>query len=285
MARQRKASSKRPIESYEHREEERLNNPRVASAPPETAMGAWGPQTPHPLSRMRTELVWEGKYDEYGNRRQVRLPSSPLPLQRIERIDEPRDREKAREATSHDKRPAVQAQRTMFNLVPCDVEFEQEFTGFLDTARDVAAFAKNAGPQKLMIDYLRPDGQRALYVPDFFVRTQQGDCYLVETKGRQDELVPLKASAAVAWCKSASKEATWLYLYVPYHLFQRGAAATISELARACNPSLKGLLDEWEKKQHSLQIEEETGQSQADALFREVLQTRELCRRLRKWPM
>ncbi|MFN7036391.1 MAG: site-specific DNA-methyltransferase, partial [Bellilinea sp.] len=58
-------------------------------------MTDWGPQNPHPLSRMKTELIWEGKYDEYGNRRPVRLPQSPLPLQRIETIDEPRDREKA----------------------------------------------------------------------------------------------------------------------------------------------------------------------------------------------
>jgi len=55
----------------------------------------YGPGNPHPLSRMKTELVWEGKYDEYGNRRPIKLPTSPLPLQRIETIDEPRDREKA----------------------------------------------------------------------------------------------------------------------------------------------------------------------------------------------
>lgn len=55
----------------------------------------WGPENPHPLSRMQTELVWEGKYDEYGNRRPIKLPTSTLPLQRIETIDEPRDREKA----------------------------------------------------------------------------------------------------------------------------------------------------------------------------------------------
>jgi hypothetical protein len=29
---------------------------------------------------MKTELVWEGKYDKYGNRRPVHLPKSPLPL-------------------------------------------------------------------------------------------------------------------------------------------------------------------------------------------------------------
>ncbi len=136
------------------------------------------------------------------------------------------------QATSHDKRPALPAQRTMFNLVPCDNDFEQAFTDFLETAQDVAAFAKNAGPQKLMIDYLRPDGQRALYVPDFFVRTKDGNYFLVELKGRQDEMVPLKATAAVEWCKVASRKvARWHYLYVPYHLFQHGAATTIAELA------------------------------------------------------
>ena len=59
----------------------------------------WRPENPHPLSRLKTELVWEGKYDEYGNRRPVKLPSSPLPLQRIETIDEPRDREKAKQGS------------------------------------------------------------------------------------------------------------------------------------------------------------------------------------------
>ncbi len=51
---------------------------------------AYGPNNPHPLSTMRTELVWEGKYDEYGNRREVDAAGLSMPLQRIETIDEPR---------------------------------------------------------------------------------------------------------------------------------------------------------------------------------------------------
>ncbi|MFA4836205.1 MAG: hypothetical protein WC749_09080 [Dehalococcoidia bacterium] len=47
----------------------------------------YGPSNPHPLSQMRTELVWEGKYDEYGNRRQVDVAGSAMPLQKIETVD------------------------------------------------------------------------------------------------------------------------------------------------------------------------------------------------------
>jgi DNA modification methylase len=50
---------------------------------------AWGAKNPHPLSRIKTELVWEGKYDEYGNRREVEVAGADLPLQKIESIDEP----------------------------------------------------------------------------------------------------------------------------------------------------------------------------------------------------
>jgi adenine-specific DNA-methyltransferase len=52
----------------------------------------YGPDNPHPLSQMRTELVWEGKYDEFGKRREVDIASCSMPMQKIETVDEPRQR-------------------------------------------------------------------------------------------------------------------------------------------------------------------------------------------------
>ena len=52
--------------------------------------GSWGPANPHPLSRLKTELVWDGKYDEYGRRREVDIAGCAMPMQRIETIDQPR---------------------------------------------------------------------------------------------------------------------------------------------------------------------------------------------------
>jgi len=55
----------------------------------------YGPDNPHPFSTMRTELIWEGKYDAFGNRRQVDIAGAAMPLQKIETIDEPRSRAEA----------------------------------------------------------------------------------------------------------------------------------------------------------------------------------------------
>ena len=48
----------------------------------------WGLDNPHPFSQMKTELIWEGKYDEYGNRRAVDIAGCAMPLQKIETVDE-----------------------------------------------------------------------------------------------------------------------------------------------------------------------------------------------------
>ena len=176
------------------------------------------------------------------------------------------------QATSTDKRPAVTASRTLFNLVSCDSDFEKEFAFECDRLDDVEAFAKNAGPQKLTIDYLKPDKHRAMYVPDFFVKVTSGDVYLCELKGREDNLVALKAKAAIEWCKSASKgKVKWHYLYIPYHLFQQSTANSLEELARACEPSLQNLIKEGVSEQIYIDFDAVTETDLADPLFNKIM--------------
>ncbi len=50
----------------------------------------FSPDNPHPLSQMKTKLVWDGKYDEFGNRREVDVAACAMPMQKIETVDEPR---------------------------------------------------------------------------------------------------------------------------------------------------------------------------------------------------
>jgi hypothetical protein len=108
------------------------------------------------------------------------------------------------QVTHSERRPVIPANRTLFNLVPCNRELEVAVANFIDRCSDLAAFAKNAGPQSLRIDYLAAGSRLAFYTPDFFVRSNEGHCYLIETKGREDKNVPRKAKAAIAWCEAAS---------------------------------------------------------------------------------
>lgn len=209
----------------------------------------------------------------------VRATFTPLILSKVHRVQARQrvqqgvrlSRWKPYQATSTPDRPAVPATRTPFNLVPCDNDCERAFVDFCDYATDVAAFAKNAGPQKLMIDYLTPGGRRALYVPDFFVRLTGGSYLLCELKGRVDALVPFKARAAMEWCKTASKSGThWRYLYLPCHLLMQTSAATMEELSRACEPALQELLQEVHTGQTTLPLGEETARDQFELLCERV---------------
>ena len=139
----------------------------------------------------------------------------------------------------------LQSGRTLFNLVPCNRALEMAFADFCGRASDVVAFAKNAGPQCLRIDYLSQGMRLAFYTPDFLVRLNSGHCCLVETKGQEDRDVPTKATAAVEWCKAAStKQTRWEYLFVREEVFQRFQGTALAELARTCAPSLTSLLSE-----------------------------------------
>lgn len=148
------------------------------------------------------------------------------------------------QATHSERHPVVQAARTLFNLVPCNRELEVAVTNFFDRAGDILAFAKNAGPQCLRIDYLGAGSRLSFYTPDFFVRSRQDRYYLVETKGREDSDVPRKAKAAIAWCEAAStQQCQWEYVYVPQGVFERLTGDTVAALARTCQPALKTLIE------------------------------------------
>ena len=248
-------------------------------------------QTLAPLiERFIAEVLFERPVDIYSGevdhrmrdadvQEHIRATFTPLILRKVHRKQKRQlmsrwvhlSHWKPYQATSTPDRPAVPARRTLFNLMPCDNDCERDFVVFCDHAPDVAAFAKNAGPQKLMIDYLRPDGYRALYVPDFFVRLIDGSYLLCELKGRVDSLVPFKARAAMEWCEAASESGTpWRYLYIPCHLLMPTFPATMEELEHACEPALQELLREARTGQTTLPLDEKTARKQLESLCERV---------------
>ncbi|MBI2439742.1 MAG: hypothetical protein HYV35_00025 [Lentisphaerae bacterium] len=171
------------------------------------------------------------------------------------------------QVTHSHRRPAEPAEKTPFNLVPCNRALEVTFTHWIDKAQDTAAFCKNAGPQCLRIDYLAEGGRPAFYTPDFIVRKTSGNYLLVETKGREDRDVPAKAKTAASWCKAAStKKVQWEYLYVAEGVFERVTGNSVEELERVCAPALVSLMEEKDRGQLFLTFEKPTEERIADEM-------------------
>ncbi|MDP2948393.1 MAG: hypothetical protein Q8P22_02500 [Chloroflexota bacterium] len=122
--------------------------------------------------------------------------------------------------------------KTVFNAVACDNQFEVDLASFLDRVPDVAAHAKNNLYAHFSLDYQSSEGAIRYYYPDFLVRTVPGEMWMVETKGIEDVEVQRKDARAAQWCLDASAVAgmTWRYLKVPYKVFQASTARNFAEL-------------------------------------------------------
>lgn len=120
-------------------------------------------------------------------------------------------------------RPTFTASKTVFNLVPCDNEFEGRFARFLQNAPDVVAFAKLPSQFGFSIDYTDSAANLRYYEPDFVAVLQDGSHRLIETKGREDLDVAHKDRAAQLWCENATRltGTGWGYVKVPQNGFDR----------------------------------------------------------------
>ena len=62
-----------------------------------------------------------------------------------------------------------------------------------------------------------------LYYPNFVARLENGEHWLIETKGQQTEEVLYKDRAAILWCENATAltDTPWRYVNVPQKEFEK----------------------------------------------------------------
>ena len=130
-------------------------------------------------------------------------------------------------------RPVWEGRKTVFNLVPCDNDFEREFAKFLDNAEDVRASAKLPLSFGFAIEYTDAVMNLHFYTPDFVAVDDQGKSWLLETKGQETAEVAHKDAAATQWCENATKLTgkMWAYVKVPQKEFEALRPSGLSDLA------------------------------------------------------
>jgi type III restriction enzyme len=186
-----------------------------------------------------TELMWDGKYKDGKKVGPVRIA---LPFQTVETVNETaqqrqltldmlfagRETEWRNRLVWGDKKyvlpsllpefgSVLEARKCVLNLIPCDNDFEYEFAKFLECAKDVIAFSKLPQQFGFSIEYTDNNANLRYYYPDFVVKTELGEMWLVETKGQGSLEVAFKDRAARMWCENATKLTgeQWRYVKVP----------------------------------------------------------------------
>jgi type III restriction enzyme len=137
-------------------------------------------------------------------------------------------------------RPFLAAKKSIFSKTvgePQSGGFELSFAAFLESARDVTAFAKNYLAVGFKLDYVKADGDLSNYTPDFLVRTTNGMVWIVETKGREELDLPQKMARLKQWCADATAAEDngqrYDFLYVDQNSFEKHTPKTFTALTQA----------------------------------------------------
>jgi type III restriction enzyme len=129
-------------------------------------------------------------------------------------------------------------QKSVFNKIVGDSNFELEFSAFLEKCDDIISFAKNFQNKEasaLRIEYKNSEGFIATYYPDFFVKVDEKQVYIIETKGREEEDDKIKFERLQKWCEDVNdRQSRVVYkaLYVGQEVYEKNPAKNFDELVR-----------------------------------------------------
>ncbi len=125
-----------------------------------------------------------------------------------------------------------ESEKSIFNYVACDNEFELSFAKFLHLAGDVISFSKLPLQFGFSIQYTDRRANIRHYFPDFIIKLSEKEFWIVETKGREDVEVALKDQAAMNWCDNATSltDDTWNYLKIGQREFEQLHPDNFAEL-------------------------------------------------------
>ena len=125
--------------------------------------------------------------------------------------------------------------KSAFNKIVGDSHFELEFAGFLENCEDIISYAKNYFAVQFRIDYKNSDGEISNYYPDFFVKLNNKEIYIVETKGREDLDDIEKLKRLHQWCNDINfiqKEARFIALLIKQEEFEKYKPTSFQQLIK-----------------------------------------------------
>ena len=123
--------------------------------------------------------------------------------------------------------------KSVFNKIIGDSRLELDFAAFLEECDDIVSYVKNYMAVHFKIDYVNANGDISNYYPDFIVKKNGKEIYIIETKGLEDLDVPLKMERLKQWCidiNKAQSEIRYDYVFVDEESFNKYKPKSFREL-------------------------------------------------------
>ncbi|WP_115702525.1 DEAD/DEAH box helicase [Legionella sainthelensi] len=98
------------------------------------------------------------------------------------------------------------SKKSAFTKMACDNHFELNFAKFLDSCEDIMAFEKINDAMGFFLDYRNQEGGIANYYPDFIVKRNPKEYWIVELKGREGIDDIIKMERLEQWCRDATNQ-------------------------------------------------------------------------------
>jgi type III restriction enzyme len=123
-----------------------------------------------------------------------------------------------------DNQPYLVPQKSVYNKIIGDSQFELEFAAFLENCSDIISFAKNFTTLNFKIEYQGEDGNIHDFHPDFLIKKTEQEIYIAETKGREELDDVRKIKRLQIWCNDVNKaqdEQKYIPLYVKQEAWEK----------------------------------------------------------------
>ena len=123
--------------------------------------------------------------------------------------------------------------KSIFNKIIGDSHLELQFASFLEDCDDIISYVKNYLAVHFNIDYVNADGNISNYYPDFIVKKNNKEVFIIETKGLEDLDVPLKMQRIRQWCEDINKaqsDVKYDFVFVDEESFNKYSPKSFSEL-------------------------------------------------------
>lgn len=116
-----------------------------------------------------------------------------------------------------ENQPFLRPQKSVFNKIIGDNAFELDVAAFLDRCPDLIAFTKNHAGVGFRMEYRAENGNISDFYPDFLVKQDEKNLWIIETKGRQDLDDIRKIHRLKLWCEDVNRlqndlSCHWLYI-------------------------------------------------------------------------